>query len=148
MTAIPNTSAAGILMESGNLQIGVVPIAYGTDASSNVVTVFPPAVREYWAWELGLQNANYSRLLNAPADENRAAFQGMIVGHADGSAKYYQLGKFLANTPTAAEYGVAATPAFGMNLNNGTLRGFTGGTVGLGANPNLMVQYPLWGLGS
>jgi hypothetical protein len=34
-----------------------------------------------------------------------------------------------------------------MNLNNGTLRGFTGGTVGLGANPNLMVQYPLWGLG-
>ncbi len=147
MTALPNTAAAGILMESGNLQIGVVPIAYGTDASSNSVTVFPPAVREYWTWELGLQAANYSGLRNAQADENRAAFQGVIVGHADGSAKYYQLGKFLANTPTALEYGVNVNPAFGMNLNNGTLRGFTGGTVGLGANPNLMVQYPLWGLG-
>lgn len=147
MTALPNTAAAGILMESGNLQIGVVPIAYGTDASSNSVTVFPPAVREYWAWELGLQNGNYSGLRVAVADENRAAFQGMIIGHADGSAKFYQLGKFLANTPTALEYGVSVNPAFGMNLNNGALRGFTGGTVGLGANPNLMVQYPLWGLG-
>jgi hypothetical protein len=147
MTALPNTSAAGILMESGNLQIGVVPIAYGTDASSNSVTVFPPAVREFWAWELGKQTANYSALQTVPADEVRAAFGGVIVGHADGSAKYYQLGKFLAFTPTAVEYGVSATPAFGMNLTNGTLRGFTGGTVGLGANPNLFVQYPLWGLG-
>jgi len=147
MTSLPNTAAAGILMESGNLQIGVVPIAYGADSLSNSVTVFPPAVREFWAWELGKQTANYSANPNAEADEARAAFQGIIVGHADGSAKFYPLGKFLANTPTAAEYGVSATPAFGMNLTNGTLRGFTGGTVGLGANPNLLVQYPLWALG-
>jgi prepilin-type N-terminal cleavage/methylation domain-containing protein len=151
MTSIPNVSAAGILLEDGNLQIGVVPIAYGTDSSSTSVTVYPPAVREVWAWELGKNTAaTYSASLTAPAreaDEARAAFTGIIVGHADGSAKFYPYGKFVAATPTAAEYGVSATPAFGINTASGTLRGFTGGTIGLGAQPNLNINYPLWGLG-
>jgi prepilin-type N-terminal cleavage/methylation domain-containing protein len=150
MTALPNTAATGILMESGNLQIGVVPIAYGTDSTSNSVTVFPPAVRELWRFELGKQIAAYPGVpmtAGIEADEARAAFQGIVVGHADGSAKFYTLGKFLAATPTAAEYGVAVTPAFGIQTAATSLRGFTGGTVGLGANPNLTINYPLWGLG-
>jgi hypothetical protein len=135
-------------MESGNMQIGVVPIAYGTDSSSTSVTVFPPAVREYWQHELGLVTAAYSpTAVIGNHDEARAAFGGMIVGHADGSAKYYQYGKFLAATPTAAEFGVNATPAFGYNTTSTNLRGFTGGTIGMGANPNLNINYPFWALG-
>jgi prepilin-type N-terminal cleavage/methylation domain-containing protein len=148
LTALPNTAGAAILMESGNMQIGVVPIAYGTDSSSTSVTVFPPAVREYWQHELGLVTAAYSpTAIIRNHDEARAAFGGMIVGHADGSAKYYQYGKFLAATPTAAEFGVAATPAFGYNTTSTNLRGFTGGTIGMGANPNLNINYPFWALG-
>jgi prepilin-type N-terminal cleavage/methylation domain-containing protein len=147
MTAIPNTGAAAILIESGNMQIGVVPIAYGTDSSSTSVTVYPPAVRELWNYEFNKQTAAYPGAINTAPDEARAAFNGIIVGHADGSAKFYPVGKFLANTPTAAEYGVAVSPAFGFNTAAGSLRGFTGGTIGLGANPNLNVNYPMWGLG-
>ena len=148
MTALPNTAATAILLETGNMQIGVVPIAYGTDSTSPTVTVFPPAVREYWQHELGRVTGAYSPTVIIPQhDETRAAFGGVIVGHADGSAKYYPYGRFLASTPTAAEYGVSATPAFGFNTTATNLRGFTGGTVGMGANPNTLINYPFWGLG-
>jgi hypothetical protein len=135
------------LLESGNTQIGVVPIAYGTDSSSSTVTVFPPAVRELWNFELNKQTTAYPGAIGTAPDEARAAFNGIIVGHADGSAKFYPVGKFLANTPTAAEFGVPVSPAFGIQTAASGLRGFTGGTIGFGVNPNLNVNYPMWGLG-
>lgn len=149
MTAVPYPAQTAAIIEDGNAQIGVVPIAYGSDSSSPTVTVFPPAVRELWAYEMGKQSANYPGNQLADQDEARVAFNGIIVGLADGSAKFFPYKKFLAATPTAAEYGVSATPVFGFNTSiaNPVTRGFTGGTVGLGANPNLTINYPLWGLG-
>jgi prepilin-type N-terminal cleavage/methylation domain-containing protein len=152
MTSLPNTAAAAILLETGNMQIGVVPVAYATGPVSGQtnITAFPPAIREAWAFELGRQTGAYNPatvLQNVQPDEARAAFGGIIVGHADGSAKFYQLGRFLALTPTAAEYGVPQTPSFGFDTTNTNLRGWRGGTTTLGAMPNLNVQYPLWGLG-
>ncbi len=149
MTAIPNTAETMALMEDGNAQIGVVPIAYGTDSSSTSVTVFPPAVRELWTFELGKQTAAYPGNQVAEQDELRVAFNGVIIGACDGHAKFYPYKRFLSLTPTAAEYGVGLTPAFGFRTSvaNPLTRGFTGGTIGLGANPNLTINYPLWGLG-
>ena len=148
MTALPNPSATAALIDDGNYQIGVVPIGYGVNAgSTNTVTIFPPAAREYWAYEMLPQTAAYPGNLTAGVDEARTAFGGVMMGFADGSAKFYQVNKFLANCPTAAQYNVAATPAFGYNGNPGTLRGFTGGTVGMGTDPNLLIQFPMWGLG-
>jgi prepilin-type N-terminal cleavage/methylation domain-containing protein len=147
MTALPNPSATMALMDDGNYQIGVIPIAYGADSTSFSLNVFPPAIRELWAFELGQQVTAFPGNQIGAADENRAGFGGVVVGHADGSAKFYQYQKFLSMTPTAAQYGVSASPAFGFTTAAGGNRGFNGGTIGMGANPNTMIQFPLWGLG-
>lgn len=148
MTAVPFPAQTALLMESGNPQIGVVPIAYAVAPTGPTAIAYPPAVREYWAYELGQQNAAYpGNVVNPIHDEARAAFGGVMIGHADGSAKFYPLGRFLSQTPTAAEYGVAASAPNNYTAAPGPLRGFTGGTITLGAMPNLMVNYPLWGLG-
>lgn len=147
MTSLPNPSATMALMDDGNYQIGVVPVGQSVTPATPNITIYPPAVREYWAYELGQQIAAYPGNQVGPADENRAGFGGVIVGHADGSAKFYQYQRFLALTPTAAQYGVAAAPSQGWNGVAGVNRGFTGGTVTMGAIPNLAIQFPLWGLG-
>ncbi|MEI7576194.1 MAG: prepilin-type N-terminal cleavage/methylation domain-containing protein [Armatimonadota bacterium] len=148
MTSLPNTGAAGILMESGNLQIGVVPIAYGgAFPTTRTATVYPAAVREFWALELLQRPAGYVANWQGVTDENRAAFGGIIVGSADGGARFMQAQRFLANCPTAAEYGVSNTPGSGISNTSGTLRGYTGGTIVLSAIPNLNANYPMWALG-
>ncbi len=147
MTSIPNPSATAMLLESGNAQIGVAPVALAAADTGTTQTAFPPAIRELWAYEYKIQNAAYNGNLLGNPDENRAAFQGVVVGHTDGSAKFYQVERFLSLTPTAAEYGVNATPSQGWNGTPGNLRGFTGGTIRISNNPNLFINYPLWGLG-
>lgn len=148
MTSIPNPAGTAMLMESGNMQIGVVPIAYaGAFPTTPIATAYPPAVREWWAFELLQQAVAFPGAINTPNDEARAAFGGVVIGNSDGSARFMPVQRFLSQTPTAAEYGVAVAPGAGVQTAPGVLRGFTGGTVVLSAMPNLTVQYPLWGLG-
>ena len=62
---------------------------------------------------------------------------GVIVGFADGHAKWMPAGMFLAKTPTQAEYGVSYT--FGNSCS------LPAGNVGI-TQPNININYPLWGL--
>jgi prepilin-type N-terminal cleavage/methylation domain-containing protein len=150
-TSIPNVSATMLLMDvplstPGNASptYNFVPGMYrSAEASQASITLYPLAVREYWASQLLKLNnggtcgtmAGYS---GNPSGKDTNG--GVVIGFADGSAKWLPTGKFLANTPTNAEYGAMnGTQACG-NLGSSS-------AVAAGGEPNVNVNYPMWGLG-
>ena len=72
-------------------------------------------------------------------DPTKVAAGGIVIGHADGSAKFYPALKFLALTPTKAEFFNGTDWSFGDDCS--TPPGNLGATV-----INLNLNYPMWGL--
>jgi len=143
-TSIPDVASAMLLFEFGSSTFNFSPMVMTTaDYNLPVVanqTVYPQAYREYWGRILMKWNtcsgANLGEISNEP-DPRTVFTGGVILGLADGHAKFYQASKFLANTPTIAEYGAMDT--YG-NCGKGSE------VMRVAAVPNLKINYPLWGL--
>lgn len=145
INAIPDVGRAMLLFEFSHPDVNFAPVL--VDAVNDplaVQTVYPMAVREFWGrWFMkttGCASAsswNGAEITNTP-DERIAFAGGVIVGHTDSSAKFYPAAKFLAETPTAAEYGVPNAAGSGCGATSGTYRP--------GATPNRNINYPLWAL--
>lgn len=144
---LPDVGAAMLLFEFSNQDINFAPVL--VDAINDPLsqqTVYPMAVREFWArnfmkWNTCSSNStwNMSEIINEP--DTRVTFAGgVVVGFADSSAKFLPAAKFLSNTPTAAEYGVPNAGTSGCGASSGTYRP--------GVTPNLNLNYPMWGLKS
>lgn len=143
--SIPDVGRAMLLFDFAHPLVNFSPVL--VDAINDplsVQTVYPMAVREFWGrWLMrttGCASAaswNMSEITATP-DERSAFAGGVVVGHADGSARFYPAAKFLAETPTAAEYGVPNAAGAGCGSTSGTYRP--------GATPNLNINYPFWAL--
>ncbi len=147
-SAIPNVSGAMLLLELPHSYAAplMVDESVNNGVSNGVTsqTGYNLAVREYWRAIL-LKNAGGCNTTEEP-EPAAAPGGGLVVGHADGSAKFYQVKKFLGMTPTKAEYIPGAGFPFtgiGTNCRNATNAArYTGGTT-----PNMNINYPLWALG-
>lgn len=144
-TSIPNTGAAMLLMEMPNTYAVPFVVRSGS-AVGGVETAYPLAIREYWSRILNrVTGTNNCGETNEP-DPVGAPAGGVTVGTADGSARFVPVGKFLAQTPTAAEYIGTGYP-FGSFSNNcrrtTNVLAYTGGF----DTPNTALNAPFWGLG-
>ncbi len=143
--SIPDVSSAMLLFEFSNADINFAPVT--VDAVNNPLetqTVYPMAVREFWArnfmkWSTcSSANSWNGSEISSEADSRVTFGGGIVVGFADSSSKFLPAGKFLANTPTAAEYGVPNAAGAGCGASSGTYRP--------GVTPNLNLNYPMWAL--
>jgi len=143
-SSIPDVAGAMLLFEFGSSKFNFSPMVM-TTAEYNLPTpatqtVYPQAYREYWGrifmkWTT-CSGPNMAEISNEP--DSRTVFaNGIVLGLADGHAKFYQAQKFLANTPTVAEYG--AMDSYG-NCGTGSE------VMRVAAVPNINLNYPMWGL--
>ena len=105
------------------------------------------AVKEYWR-AIFLRNAGGCNTTEELDPTATGPAQGVAVGHADGSAKFYQINRFLSLTPTRNEYLPSATfPYTGINSNCRAATNAARFAGGPGVAPNLNINYPFWALG-
>ena len=139
-TGIPSVSEAWILAELPHSYAAPFAVQNGGPAQQ---TVYPMAIREYWR-AIFLKNAG-GCTTTEEVDPVAAPAGGLVLGMADGSAKFFQVRKFLGETPTLAQYvpGAALPGPMGSNCRNArSAYNYTGGP----AVPNLNINAPLWGL--
>ncbi len=140
-SGIPNVSAAGILMEYPVGASSVIPTMTDDNApSTSALTAYPVAVREYWRYKLmkGTVTDCVNGTSGTEPDPQKVAAGGIIIGFADGSAKFMQAAAFLGKTPTKAEIFNGGDFSFGNDCSN--FSGNLGYTV-----INTNIDYPLWG---
>ena len=146
-SAIPNVASAMLLMEFSSTTLNFAPgMNKASESSLQTVTVYPMAVREVWANMFMKANpaVTCGTMASVTGEPKATVFSGgVVVGHADGSARFYPAGKFLALTPTAAEFGLVPNTATMCGDPSGSsLQTATNDTV------NLNINYPFWALGS
>jgi hypothetical protein len=143
-SSIPDVAGAMILMEFGSTSFNFAPMVMTTAdynlAAPATQTVYPQAYREYWGrilmkWDT-CSGPNMNEI-SSEVDPRGAFANGVVLGMADGSAKFFQAKKFLGATPTVAEYG--AMDSYGQC-------GRGSEVMRVGSVPNLKLNYPLWGL--
>jgi hypothetical protein len=143
-TAVPNVSAAMLLFEFGHENINYAPtLVQDADSENASYTVYPPAVREWWARNLmnwdECTGWNMDEISNE-ADAGATVGGGVTLGMADGSAQFYQAGKFLAETPLYEEYVV------GGSIPSSRTCGYSSGTFSWSATVDPNLDYPMWAL--
>jgi prepilin-type N-terminal cleavage/methylation domain-containing protein len=139
---IPDVGRAMLLLELPHSYAAPFAVQNGGPSEQ---TVYPMAVREYWR-AIFLKNAGGCNTTEE-IDPVGAPANGLVLGMADGSAKFYQVKKFLADTPPIAQYlpGVSLPGPMGSNCRNArSAFNYSGGP----AVPVLNIDYPLWGLTS
>ncbi len=139
-TSIPDVASAMVLMEFANTKINFVPMAmtqadYNATGSPAQQTAYPPAWREFWG-RLLMKTTACPGPISTEADPRSVFAEGIVVGRADGSAKFYNVKAFLGATPSAAEYGPLDS-YYQCGTASEVMRPTT---------PNLKINYPLWGL--
>lgn len=148
-TAIPDPGEAAILLEIPGTTVAMVP-PLGVDPPGPVppaITVYNIAVREWWRYKLmvGTQADCLAQTRGTEPDPNKVAAGGIVVGRADGSARFMPAAQFLAKTPTKLEYlGVSGSGTSGYSFGNDCTN--PAGNVGTLIQPNLSLNYPMWGL--
>lgn len=143
MTSVPSVAEAMILFDFSKPNLNFAPIIVkASDANSVTQTVYPSAVREWWARNL----MNWTTCtawdmaeISNEADPRATFGGGLTIGFMDGHAKNMKAQEFLSKTPTAAEYVVGSLPADRMC-------GATSGTLAT-TDVNTNLDYPFWGLG-
>lgn len=149
-TSLKNPAQMMLLMEMPNTY-GVPFVA--RSGSGTVIdgvtyeTVYPMAIREYWRsifyTSTGGNNCTTTNVLDPVG---AGTHQGVVVGMADGSAKFLSVGRFLGNTPTNNEY----LPGVGFpgTSHSSNCRRSTSAYTYSGSNdPVTTINYPMWGLG-
>jgi prepilin-type N-terminal cleavage/methylation domain-containing protein len=147
VTAIPDPARAIIILEFPTATASVLP--GGTvDPADVAETVYPPAIREFWRYKL--YNGSVADCIAGTAgtqiDESKIPGGGITTASADGSARFYPAGKFLAETPTKLEYlGVTGSHTTGWTFQNDCVI-ISQGNLGF-VQPNIDINYPMWALG-
>ncbi len=111
----------------------------GTTGNELTLTYYPLAVKEHW------QGYFYKPGGTGPCgeqdgvlDPTTAPFaESVPLSYCDGHTKAIPAGQFLANTPTAAQYGLSF---------NSYLCGITAAYYGNGTPIVTQGQWPMWGL--
>lgn len=147
-TSIPSPSETMLLLEIPGAGVPMVP---GGSVDSlgigPVVTIYPPAIREFWRYKLmkGTVTDCVNGTQGTEPDPSKIASGGITVGNTDGSARFIPAGRFLAQTPTKLEYlGVSGGPTAGWTFQNDCVF-LTAGNLGF-VLPNTNINYPMWGL--
>ena len=146
LNALPNVSGAMLLMEFPSTILNFAPgITRSSDNGKPTVTVYPTAIKEFWANLLMKRKpgSGCGTMNDVTGEPNANIFAGGIVmGFADSSAKFVPAGRFIAQTPTAAEYGLVGDNRLMCGDPTGSsLQTATTDVV------NLNINYPMWGLG-
>jgi prepilin-type N-terminal cleavage/methylation domain-containing protein len=135
-TALPSVAEAMLLFEFSNPLINYAPVVLqASESSSPNQTVYPAAIREFWASNFFKTDASCNS--TGVVDSSRVFSESIVVGYADGHAKSIKPQAFLGNTPTAAEYGVTLTSGQKCGISSGTIAGQP--------TPNTNLNYPFWG---
>lgn len=139
-TAVPDVSAAWIIFELASTLVNYAPVftVPNTAPAYERQTAFPSAQREVWApmfykWP---SQAVCSPLTTQIDAAKTPWADGIVLGRADSSAKFYPINRFLAETPTAAQY----------PFSNGWPCGPTGGSWSGDVAPTWTQPWPLWAL--
>lgn len=149
-TSIPSPSEAMILAEIPNSNVAMIPGgSVDSQGVTPTVTIYPPAIREFWRYKLMKGDATdcVNSTSGVEPDGSKIASGGITCSFTDGSAKFMQAGKFLAKTPTKLEYlGVSGGPGAGYTFQNDCIF-LNNGNLGF-VQPNVTINYPMWGLGN
>ncbi|MCH7904916.1 MAG: prepilin-type N-terminal cleavage/methylation domain-containing protein [Armatimonadetes bacterium] len=142
---IRDVAKAMLLFDFGNPGINFAPVIADNAASEDTsYTVYPPAVREWWARNLMIWSDctgwNMNEISDRP-DPRATIGGGIVLGFADSHSRFYPAQKFLGETPLMNEYIV------GGSLPGGHTCGLSGGVFAWDADVDLTVDYPLWALG-
>jgi hypothetical protein len=124
--------------------IPFVEVSGANPAESGVC--YPLAIREYWRSILLRSTGGNNCTTTDEVDPvGSGPHGGVVIGFADGSAKFYQTNKLLGLTPTNNEYLPGQSfPASGFAQN---CRKSTSAYL-VSVTPQTNINYPLWGLGS
>lgn len=137
-SSIPSPSDAMLVMELASTKINFLPTyLYG---SGTDMTAMPAATRELWAPMFYKWTSATNCTPTTELDPKAAPFAGQIVmAKSDGSAKAMPVARFLAETPTGAEF-VAKPSAWDCGPTSGAR------TIGTAVPAMPTKKYPLWGL--
>jgi len=139
-TAIPDVSSAFILFELASASVNFAPVFTVPNMAPQweSQTAYPVAQREVWKpmfYRWPTTSACYP--LTSQIDPSKTPWaDGLVLGRADSSAKFYHVNRFLAETPSAAEY----------LFPNGWLCGPTSGAWSNNTAPSWSRPWPLWAL--
>jgi prepilin-type N-terminal cleavage/methylation domain-containing protein/prepilin-type processing-associated H-X9-DG protein len=132
---IPDVAAAMLLVELVNPTINFAPTFLDSSSGTATRTAYPVAIKEMWAPNLYKTDANC--VSSTEVNGSNLPFAGqMNLGFADGHMKSYSVGKFMAETPSAAEYTVSSRPACGLGSGAWTIS----------SKPVWTKSWPLWAL--
>lgn len=147
-TAVPSPSDALLLAEIPNSAVPMIPGgSVDSQGVTPAVTIYPPAIREFWRYKLmkGTVTDCVNSTNGTEPDGTKIPSGGITCGFTDGSAKFMPAGKFLARTPTKLEYlGVTGSPGAGYTFQNDCVF-LSVGNLGF-IQPNVNIEYPMWGL--
>ena len=141
-SGIPDVGSAAILMEYPVGNLSVIPtMTDDSQPSTSALIAYPVAVREYWRYKLmkGTAADCVAGTSGTEPDPAKVAANGIIIGTADGSARFLNAKAFLGKTPTKAEIFNGGSYSFGNDCTS-----FSGNLGFTSINKNL--NYPLWGL--
>ena|ERR1044072_6297208 len=144
-TAVPNVSSTLLLAEMPNT-FGIPFVEVSGANPSDQSICYPIAIREYWRSILLKSTGGNNCTTTDDLDTvGSGPHEGVVIGFADGSAKFFGTKKFLGATPTNAEYLPGqAFPASGFASN---CRRSTSAYL-VSVTPQTTINYPLWGLGA
>ncbi len=133
---IADVASAMLLVELVNPGINFSPTFLDNSTlNAGHRTAYPVAIREMWAPYLYKTNANC--VPSTEVNGSNLPFAGVMnLGFADGHMKSYPVGRFMAETPSAAEYAVSSRPACGLGSGAWTIN----------SKPVWAKSWPLWAL--
>jgi prepilin-type N-terminal cleavage/methylation domain-containing protein len=138
-STIPDSSSALLLMELSSINIAFLPVF--TTPSATIQTSYPAALRNLWApMFLKWQSPNNCTPTNEVDKKFVPHTGGIVIGRADGSAKFMNVKQFLANCPTTAQYIV---PSYGSGWQCGPVDG----SRTIPTPPTWIGEWPMWALG-
>ena len=141
-TSISSPAEAFIMMEGPFDAVVPAMNVYGTPAS----TAYPFAIREHWTgWFYNTSPAGSGACSsNGTLDNTMSPFSGQVpLSYCDGHTKTIPVGQFLANTPTAADYGTSVgTACFGYAGPNDNVVA----NIHITSAPTWTQPWPMWGL--
>lgn len=133
--SIGDPAQAMLLVELVDPSINFSPVFLDSSVSTSAPTAYPMAIREAWAVRFYKTTGNC--VVTNTLDSAAVPFAGAInLGYVDGHMKTVPAAKFLADTPTAAEYSVSSRPACGLGSGAWTLT----------SAPVWSKPWPMWAL--
>ncbi|MBS1701039.1 MAG: prepilin-type N-terminal cleavage/methylation domain-containing protein [Armatimonadetes bacterium] len=135
-TNVPDVAQTMLLMELVDTSVNFAPVFLDSSSGTQSRTAYPFAIREAWIPKFYPTDASCNQTSNTP-DAARVPFaQNINLSYCDGHTKTIAVGRFLANTPTAAQYQVSSRPNCGIGSGAWTIS----------AKPVWSQPWPQWGL--